>query len=95
MVRQLLVGRPVHVLQVAGAEGVFRAVADEGDFQFHVEGAVVEGWPGEVREGGRALGGVWVAGEWLEGSHGYDPVADAGAETFGVERSLISTKGTR
>ena len=74
---------------------MFLAVADECNFQFHVEGAIVGGWPGEVREGRRLLGGVWVAGEWLEGFHGYDPVADAGAETFGVERSLLSTKGTR
>jgi hypothetical protein len=41
-----------------------------------------------VGEGRRVLGRVGGAGEGLEGFHRHDPVADAGAETFGVERSL-------
>lgn len=88
MVRQLLVRRPVHILQIAGAEVVFLAVADKRDFQFDVEGAVARAAPGEVREGWRVLERVRVAGERLEGFHGNDPVADAGAEAFGVEWTL-------
>ena len=64
------------------------AIADEGDFQFDVEGAGGGGGIGEVGEGRRVLGRVGGAGEGLEGFHRHDPVADAGAETFGVERSL-------
>lgn len=94
VVRELLVRRPVHVLQVAGAERVLLAVADERDFQFHVQGAVAGGFPRQVREGLGVLRGVRGAGEGLEGFQRHDPVADAGAEAFGVERSLYRRRKT-
>jgi hypothetical protein len=91
MVRQLLVRGPVHVLQIAGAQRMGFAVSHESDFQFDVESAIAGCWPGQMREGFGVLGCVWGAGELLQSFHGDDPVADACAETFGVERTLFAS----
>lgn len=61
------------------------AGADEGYAEFHVERSGGSFRPGEVREGRGVLGCVWGAGEGFQRFHGDDPVADAGAEAFGVE----------